>query len=214
MSYTRTISGRNSYQVFCKGPTAARRCVLLLLWYFSTCSGQQHRFLQISRSLQQALGSLSSKPPAGAGTGWPAAQYHMPLHHRHYIGYHYMLSKRQRQQGISHYGSAERLRAALSRALATRHLTVAVVGGSISAGTGAEDAPSWVDRLETYLKSSFGQLAGINITVNNGAVPGTTSSYMSACMSLHVPAEADIVLVEYSVNDEYIAQPPLDNPIR
>lgn len=89
-----------------------------------------------------------------------------------------------------------------------------MVGGSISAGTGAEDAPAWVDRLELYLKQSYGQIAGVNVTVNNGAVPGTTSAYMSACVNLHVPRDADIVIVEYSVNDEYMAFPPLDNPIR
>jgi DNA polymerase alpha subunit B len=88
------------------------------------------------------------------------------------------------------------------------------VGGSISAGTGAEDAPAWVDRLETYLKETYGKVANVNVTVNNGAVPGTTSAYMSGCVNLHVPADADIVVVEYTVNDDHMALPPLDNPVR
>lgn len=35
----------------------------------------------------------------------------------------------------------------------------------------------------------------------NSAVAATTSSYTSQCMSDYVPKEADLVLVEFSVND-------------
>jgi DNA polymerase alpha subunit B len=98
--------------------------------------------------------------------------------------------------------------------LADKKLTVSVLGGSISAGIGAEDAPAWVDRLEQYLKDSYGKVAGVNVTVNNGAVPGTTSAYMAACVKLHVPKDADIVIIDYSVNDEWQAYPPLNNPVR
>ena len=37
---------------------------------------------------------------------------------------------------------------------------------------------------------------------------------MSACANLHVPADADIVLVEYSASDAERAEPPFDNPVR
>jgi DNA polymerase alpha subunit B len=97
---------------------------------------------------------------------------------------------------------------------ADKKLTVSVLGASISAGIGAEDAPAWVDRLEQYLKDTYGKVAGVNVTVNNGAVPGTTSAYMAACVNLHVPRDADIVVVEYSVNDDWQVYPPLDNPVR
>jgi hypothetical protein len=46
--------------------------------------------------------------------------HHQPLH-QHHSGYKFMLSKQQRQRGISHYGSAERLRAALSRAVTSKY---------------------------------------------------------------------------------------------
>jgi hypothetical protein len=42
--------------------------------------------------------------------------HHHPLQH-HHASYRYLLSKQQRQRGISHFGSAERLRVALSRAI-------------------------------------------------------------------------------------------------
>lgn len=47
---------------------------------------------------------------------WNSLFHHQPMQH-HHAGYKFMLSKQQRQRGISHYGSAERLRAALSRAV-------------------------------------------------------------------------------------------------
>jgi hypothetical protein len=40
--------------------------------------------------------------------------------HQHHSGYKFMLTKQQRQRGISHYGSAERLRAALCRAVTSK----------------------------------------------------------------------------------------------
>lgn len=47
---------------------------------------------------------------------WNSLFHHQPMQ-QHHAGYKFMLSKQQRQRGISHYGSAERLRAALSRAI-------------------------------------------------------------------------------------------------
>lgn len=167
--------------------------------------------LQTLRKLQQDSGTPGDQYAAEAT--WSNLFHHHPLQH-HHSSYRYMLSKQQRQRGISHFGSAERLRVALSRAITNKKLTVAVVGGSISAGTGAEDAPAWVDRLETYLKETYGKVANVNVTVNNGAVPGTTSAYMSGCVNLHVPADADIVVVEYTVNDDQLALPAMDNPVR
>jgi hypothetical protein len=47
---------------------------------------------------------------------WSNLFHHHPLQH-HHASYRYMLSKQQRQRGISRFGSAERLRVALSRAI-------------------------------------------------------------------------------------------------
>ena len=41
-----------------------------------------------------------------------------------------------------------------------------------------------------------------------------TKKDMSACANLHVPADADVVLVEYSVSDADRIEPPFDNPVR
>lgn len=50
---------------------------------------------------------------------WNSLFHHQPMH-QHHSGYKFMLTKQQRQRGISHYGSAERLRAALSRAVTSK----------------------------------------------------------------------------------------------
>lgn len=50
---------------------------------------------------------------------WNSLFHHQPMQH-HHNGYKFMLSKQQRQRGVSHYGSAERLRAALSRAITSK----------------------------------------------------------------------------------------------
>jgi lysophospholipase L1-like esterase len=58
--------------------------------------------------------------------------------------------------------------------LAAKRLTVAAVGASITAGAGAFDdvRDAWVDRLQTWLYDTYGAKHGVNVTVNNGAVPG------------------------------------------
>jgi hypothetical protein len=38
-----------------------------------------------------------------------------------------------------------------------QRLVVGVVGGSISSGHGAEDAPNWVDRVEKFLQDAYGK---------------------------------------------------------
>ena len=56
---------------------------------------------------------------------------------------------------------------------AGKRLSVAVIGGSVTAGAGSYDrlADAWVDRLEAWLKEFYAPW-GTNVTVNNGAVPG------------------------------------------
>lgn len=38
-----------------------------------------------------------------------------------------------------------------------QRLVVGVLGGSISAGQGAVDAPNWVDRVDTFLREAYGK---------------------------------------------------------
>jgi len=103
------------------------------------------------------------------------------------------------------------LRRVVNKLLQGEHIHVTTIGGSVTAGLhGIGDGHSWPDYLFNYLNDTFpGQ-----VTSTNGAVPGTISSYMSACVNIHVPKETDIVLVEYSVNDPYNAGPLFANEYR
>lgn len=117
--------------------------------------------------------------------------------------YQWVLSKRARDNGLTYFGSNERLRAALNRAmqgvakgsngyhglhgvdvihrtwldLPTQHsklvpsagtpIKVATIGGSITAGQGAVDAPSWPVYMANYLQDELGKKL---VTLNNGTI--------------------------------------------
>ena len=49
------------------------------------------------------------------------------------------------------------------------------------------------------------------IHVHNGGVAGTLSSYMAACQNVHLHPRADIVFVDYSLNDPVPGSAPLMN---
>ncbi len=51
------------------------------------------------------------------------------------------------------------------------------------------------------------------VKVSNGAVPGTSSQYMSTCHRVHVPQNVDIVFLEYAVNDEEMPMPHMNNQV-
>ncbi|KAJ9512320.1 hypothetical protein QJQ45_012903 [Haematococcus lacustris] len=55
---------------------------------------------------------------------------------------------------------------------------------------------------------------GSHVAGHNGAMAGALSAYMSACHNVHVPKSADIIFVEYSVNDQAVALPVFDNAMR
>ncbi|KAG1678053.1 hypothetical protein FOA52_000849 [Chlamydomonas sp. UWO 241] len=105
----------------------------------------------------------------------------------------------------------QRLHAFVSKALSGNAVHVTTIGGSVTAGLcGHGDGRSWPDYLFDYLEELFpGQVSS-----TNGAVPGSLSSYMAACVNVHVPLVTDLVLVEYSVNDMQKTHPLFMNEYR
>jgi len=79
-----------------------------------------------------------------------------------------------------------------------QNFTLATIGGSIAAGHGNGAALPFVRYLHNWVHDTF-KPPGFRF--HNGAVPGVASAYMSLCVELHVPRAADLVLVEYAVND-------------
>ncbi|GLI61581.1 hypothetical protein VaNZ11_003996 [Volvox africanus] len=119
---------------------------------------------------------------------------------------------RTRRAAQSSYGDRSRLRAALKRYQDGANLTVVTVGGSITAGQGAVDAPPYPKWMQFVLDANLPDKD--RVKVRNGAVPGTSSQYMSSCHNAHVPRDADVIFVEYAVNDEEMPMPHMNNQIR
>jgi len=87
----------------------------------------------------QVIGSASDH---AADSTWTSLFQHHHLHQRH-AGYKFMLTKQQRQRGITNYGSAERLRAALSRAVHSECVRLHVIDTDPSGST-TEYRPDFV----------------------------------------------------------------------
>ena len=115
---------------------------------------------------------------------------------------------RQMAQAVP--GNRARLRAALGRFLESENLTVAFIGGSITAGQGAVDGMAFPFWAEAAMHAAMGN----KFNVKNSAMPGTLSSYMSVCHNVFVAQEADIYFVDYTLNDPHDAHPIMENPIR
>ena len=86
-------------------------------------------------------------------------------------------------------------------------VTIAVVGGSVSnqpmgCKGACSTATSWINHLHSYLVRRFPNAH----KVQNSGLGGVMYAYMALCYSWHVPQDADLVFVEYAVND----QPPTD----
>ncbi|KAG2493701.1 hypothetical protein HYH03_008215 [Edaphochlamys debaryana] len=186
------------------GPRLLPRTALLLaLGLLLTGSGGHDR--------QWAPGFVAAQA-ADAGPATPAGGTCKA--HKYDTGPYRMLTDAHtRQMGQSYLGDRSRLLAALQRYRDGANLTIGVVGGSISAGQGASDAPSYPYWTRIILQALLpGGKERVNVV--NGAMSGTTSQYMSTCVNLHVPATVDIVIVEYAINDEEMPMPHMNNKVR
>ncbi|KIJ41191.1 hypothetical protein M422DRAFT_209303 [Sphaerobolus stellatus SS14] len=97
-------------------------------------------------------------------------------------------------------GSNARFRRVIKNAMEGKPTKIGVIGGSISVGHGLtrfED--KWSIRFSEEWKQFF---PNSKTTLVNGAVPATSSSYMSMCFGEHIDEDVDLVVVELSLNDE------------
>ena len=102
---------------------------------------------------------------------------------------------------IAHLGDPVRVKALLLHALTGRELKVAVLGGSITTGhkkkclTSREDVNrTYSQRLEAWLTRHFPRAS-----VHNIALPATGIDFFASC-GLCVPADANLLVLEYGVN--------------
>lgn len=70
---------------------------------------------------------------------------------------------------------------------------------TVTKGHGVYAHERWPDQLHGYLNDFYKPAS--DIPVINGATPATGSDYFSYCFALHVPDDADLIIVELGVND-------------
>lgn len=131
--------------------------------------------------------------------------------HPDYPNYEFMNRQRDLDNGISYLGAAERIRRVMNKIKQGQKIKVVTIGGSITSGQGCPDAPYWGKYLFGLMEATYG---AEHLETVNGAVGGTISAYMSVCHNMHVPADADLVFVEYSINDSSKIEPTFQNNVR
>eukprot|EP00798_Chlamydomonas_sp_ICE-L_P024266 gene24266-9867_t len=107
----------------------------------------------------------------------------------------------QLMRGITYVGQAERLRSVVRKLVEGKEaLNMVALGGSITYGVGVKNqTEAFPDLLKDWMRKAF---PGPEHEMHNGAVRGTTSTYMALCLELHLPpGDLDIVLIEYAIND-------------
>eukprot|EP00798_Chlamydomonas_sp_ICE-L_P012779 gene12779-16036_t len=100
-----------------------------------------------------------------------------------------------KELGMLYDGGEERMRRAVYK-LMQGSATLGFVGASCTEGMGG--VTPWPTNLLDRLKLVFPQA---DVHMFNGARGGTSSSYMGLCVHEHVPQNADLIMVEFAVND-------------
>ncbi|CAK9784167.1 hypothetical protein CC85DRAFT_281824 [Cutaneotrichosporon oleaginosum] len=96
-------------------------------------------------------------------------------------------------------GTGARVRRAMERLRKERRITIGVLGGSITFGHGLHNEDKrYAQLVQEGLAAAF---PDAEIVVQNGAVPATGTDYFAACYKHHVPADADLFILEGAVND-------------
>ena len=82
-------------------------------------------------------------------------------------------------------------------------MTVAVVGGSVSAGVGVlQGNNSYAQRLYKWMNETFPHSEH---RLLNFALPATTSAYFAPCITSLLPNSTDLVILEFTFNDSEMA---------
>ena len=88
-----------------------------------------------------------------------------------------------------------------SACLTGQPVSIALFGSSWSTGSGVENINnSWAARLFAWVNGTF---PNSRHTFTNLAQRGTTSGFAAPCLANLAPADVDLVLLEFTINDGY-----------
>jgi len=118
-----------------------------------------------------------------------------------------LLNATQVSLGIEHTGSDARLACIREALQSQRRISIGAIGGSITAGSTYSVGKStgkftYHEKLQLALNDLYPPAAGPGHALLNGGVPGTGPTYMEHCVHDHLPADVDLVLLEYAVNTD------------
>ncbi|KAI3430747.1 hypothetical protein D9Q98_009159 [Chlorella vulgaris] len=163
--------------------------------------------LAVASLREYAEGRLDKYAPPAASGVWarrsPPPDPIADLRGRLRIPWTEVLREEERHRGMSFYGSGGRVRRLGQRLLDGQPITVHMIGGSITAHG------LYPSLLMSWINSSFPH-AGHRLM--NHAMPASTSSYMAPCFECLVTQEADLVVVEMTLNDRVVHS--FDSPDR
>ncbi|KAI8470157.1 MAG: SGNH hydrolase-type esterase domain-containing protein [Monoraphidium minutum] len=118
------------------------------------------------------------------------------------LRHEFSISRPQLQRSLGYIGPHQRLRRLVAALLkgGERPFKVGVVGGSISYGHGASQQGStdWFSLLKKWMHRAFPSAA---LEFHNGCVPATPAAFMTLCLEHYLDPLADLVFVEYVLND-------------
>ena len=113
------------------------------------------------------------------------------------------LTAAQVSSSVAHAGDGTRMQSFVRKLTTGQPVSVAIVGGSISAGAtyttlrGDKAAWLWHRLFFEWLNASFPHRSNMHF---NGALPASTPGYVESCVSLHVPRAVDLIFGEYACN--------------
>ena len=152
--------------------------------------------------LLAALAALLAARCAG-GAAEERASPHLPRGHE----WNYTLLPHMLARSIGYEGSSDALRRMVAKLDAGGSAVVSVLGGSVSRGHGGPSGAgdhnaghpgSWSRLIYDYINVRW---PGRRHIYANGAIAATGSPYFAQCLGRHLHKEADLVLLEFAVND-------------
>ncbi|KAL4427825.1 hypothetical protein ABPG75_001914 [Micractinium tetrahymenae] len=111
-----------------------------------------------------------------------------------------LLTTAELRRGLAYYGSGARLQALAAKLLAGQPIKVYALGGSVTGGGGSSYPPAtaYVSRFFRWINATFPHRDHVFV---NRAIPASTAFLFATCLSHHVPADADLVTLEFTVNE-------------
>ena len=100
------------------------------------------------------------------------------------------------QRTRTHEGSVDAWARVVSRLDAGLPVTVGVLGGSFSEGRGKSGG--WAQLVVEWMRSTWPRST---ITLHNGAIGATGSTFFAMCADTRLPVRADVIFLEHTLND-------------